>query len=221
LVISSETEDGVAMAESLVKSLVSGDSMAVRQLHQAPMEFTPLFKLLMAGNHKPIVRGNDNGIWRRVRLVPFARTFSGDEKDTNLLAKLKAETPHILAWMVDGCIRWQRESLSDVPKVIRDATDAYPRVSAARLHRCVATLAGDALMDKFRLTGQYAQPATPRLSQTAPGRFILCAIVTGSEELARLVARRLPGAIILQSQIGPSFAESDGSRLRRCEVKRR
>lgn len=125
LVICSETEDNTALAESLVKSLVSGDSMAVRQLYTAPVQFTPNFKLVMAGNHKPIVRGNDNGIWRRVRLVPFNRTFSPEERDPHLLTKLRAETPHILAWMVQGCIDWQRQGLADTPATIRQATDAY------------------------------------------------------------------------------------------------
>lgn len=125
LVLCSETEDNTALAESLVKSLVSGDSMAVRQLYAAPVQFTPNFKLVMAGNHKPIVRGNDNGIWRRVRLVPFNRTFEPAERDPHLLDKLKTEAPHILAWMVQGCIEWQRRGLADVPKVIRQATDAY------------------------------------------------------------------------------------------------
>lgn len=125
LVLCSETEDNTALAESLVKSLVSGDSMAVRQLYAAPVQFTPNFKLVMAGNHKPIVRGNDNGIWRRVRLVPFGRTFSPDERDPQLLDKLKAETPHILAWMVAGCIAWQQRGLADTPATICQATDAY------------------------------------------------------------------------------------------------
>lgn len=125
LVLCSETEDNTALAESLVKSLVSGDSMAVRQLYAAPVEFKPNFKLVMAGNHKPIVRGNDNGIWRRVRLVPFNRTFSPEERDPNLLDKLKVETPHILAWMVQGCIKWQRQGLSDTPVIISQATGAY------------------------------------------------------------------------------------------------
>jgi P4 family phage/plasmid primase-like protien len=125
LVLCSETEDNTALAESLVKSLVSGDSMAVRQLYAAPVQFTPNFKLVMAGNHKPIVRGNDYGLWRRVRLVPFNRTFSPEERDPHLLAKLKAEIPHILAWMVAGCIAWQRQGLTDTPAAIRQATDAY------------------------------------------------------------------------------------------------
>jgi P4 family phage/plasmid primase-like protien len=125
LVISSETEDNTALAESLVKSLVSGDSMSVRMLYGAPIEFKPNFKLVMFGNHKPIVRGHDHGMWRRVRLVPFNRTFSPEEKDPALIDTLKAEAPHILAWMVDGSIAWHQQGLTDTPKTIQAATDAY------------------------------------------------------------------------------------------------
>ncbi len=125
LVLCSETEDNTALSESLVKSLVSGDSMAVRPLYSAPVQFTPNFKLVMAGNHKPVVRGNDNGIWRRVRMLPFGRTFEPNERDPHLLVKLKAEAPHILAWMVAGCIAWQQQGLADTPTTIRQATDDY------------------------------------------------------------------------------------------------
>lgn len=121
----SETEDNTAMAESFVKSLVSGDSMTARNLYAKPVEFKPNIKLVMAGNHKPIVKGTDNGIWRRVRLVPFNRTFLPEERDPHLLDKLAAETPHILAWMVAGCLEWQRHGLADTPETIRQATDAY------------------------------------------------------------------------------------------------
>lgn len=125
LAVSNETEDNTALAESLVKSLVSGDTIAARALYSAPVEFAPTFKLLMAGNHKPTVHGNDNGIWRRIRLVPFNRTFSPEERDPDLLATLKAEAAHILAWMVAGCVKWQRQSLVDTPQAISAATDAY------------------------------------------------------------------------------------------------
>jgi P4 family phage/plasmid primase-like protien len=123
--MSAETEDGAALAESLIKSLVSGDTMAVRKLYTAPVQFTPQFKLMMLGNHKPVIRGNDYGIWRRVRLIPFKRTFKPEERDPALLDKLRAEAPHILAWMVEGCIDWQKRGLSDTPKTIQEATGNY------------------------------------------------------------------------------------------------
>ena len=125
LAMSAETEDGAALAESLIKSLVSGDTMTVRKLYTAPVQFTPQFKLMMLGNHKPIIKGNDYGIWRRVLLIPFRRTFKPEERDKELLNKLKAEAPHILAWMVEGCMDWQERGLSDTPKTIQEATGNY------------------------------------------------------------------------------------------------
>jgi P4 family phage/plasmid primase-like protien len=125
LAMSAETEDGAALAESLIKSLVSGDTMTVRKLYTAPVQFTPQFKLMMLGNHKPIIKGNDYGIWRRVLLIPFRRTFKPEERDKELLNKLKAEAPHILAWMVEGCMDWQERGLRDTPKTIQEATGNY------------------------------------------------------------------------------------------------
>ncbi|QSB00580.1 hypothetical protein JWZ98_18230 [Methylomonas sp. EFPC1] len=125
LAMSSETEDGAALAESLIKSLVAGDTMTVRKLYTAPVQFTPQFKLMMLGNHKPVIKGNDYGIWRRVRLIPFKRTFKPEERDPALLDKLRAEAPHILAWMVEGCIDWQRRGLADIPATIKQATGDY------------------------------------------------------------------------------------------------
>ncbi len=125
LALSSETEDGSALAEALIKSLVAGDSMSVRPLYGAPIEFKPCFKLLILGNHKPRIRGVDLGIWRRVRLVPFNRIFLPEERDPQLLDKLKLEAPHILAWMVQGCMEWQRRRLTDVPGAVSGATEDY------------------------------------------------------------------------------------------------
>lgn len=125
LAMSSETEDGQALAESLVKSLVAGDTISARPLYGRPVQFAPAFKLLMLGNHRPVIRGTDNGIWRRIRLVPFSRTFGPDERDPALLDKLKSEAEHIAAWMLDGCIEWQRRGLADVPGVVAAQTKDY------------------------------------------------------------------------------------------------
>ncbi|WP_150051272.1 DNA primase family protein [Methylomonas rhizoryzae] len=125
LAISSETEDETALAESLVKSLVSGDTLAVRKLYGSPVQFTPKFKLMVLGNHRPVIKGTDYGIWRRVRMIPFNRIFKPEERDPYLLDKLKNEAPHILAWMIEGCMEWQARGLADVPEVIKQATAEY------------------------------------------------------------------------------------------------
>lgn len=79
----------------------------------------------MLGNHKPVIHGTDYGMWRRVRLIPFKRIFKPEERDPKLLDKLKAESAHILAWMVEGCLEWQRRGLIDIPKTIEQATGEY------------------------------------------------------------------------------------------------
>jgi P4 family phage/plasmid primase-like protien len=122
--ITTEIEEGSAMAESLVKSLVSGDSMSVRQVYCPPIQFVPCVKLLFLGNHKPHIKGTDHGMWRRARMVPFTQTFSLDP-DPYLLDTLKAEAPHIAAWMIQGYLGWQRRGLSDVPASVRLATEEY------------------------------------------------------------------------------------------------
>lgn len=125
LVICSETEDNATLAESLIKGLVSGDSMTARKLFSDPIQFIPQFKLMMMGNHKPTIKGNDYGIWRRTRLIPFSRTFTAQERDPKLLSKLKYEAPHIMAWMVEGCLDWRKRGLRDTPASVKLATSEY------------------------------------------------------------------------------------------------
>ncbi len=104
-----------------------------------------------------------------------------------------------------SCYNREREVIAG-----RNGKGAYPKVVAATLHPCTAVLAGDGLLDKFRLAShfQYSQPEFPHLTEDAPGRFVLTAIVTGIDELNRLLARRLPGAQILESTIFPSFSDA-------------
>lgn len=125
MVMATETEDGSALAESLVKSLTAGDAISVRPLYGTPLTLRPIFKLLMLGNHRPRIRGTDLGIWRRIRVVPFTRTFTPEERDPELTAKLKTEAPHIIAWMVQGCLAWQNQGLADVPDAIAKQTEEY------------------------------------------------------------------------------------------------
>ena len=123
-VASIEVEDGSRLAESLVKQLTGGDRVKARRMRQDFWEFEPTHKVLMACNHKPQVRGTDNAIWRRLRLVPFTETIPPAEQDRNLPEKLKAELPGILAWAVEGCLEWRREGLK-APEEVRQATGAY------------------------------------------------------------------------------------------------
>lgn len=119
-----EVEQGRAWAEATLKQLTGGDRVKARRMREDFWEFEPTHKLWVCANHRPRVRGDDEGIWRRIKLVPFGVTIPEAERDRNLLEKLRAELPGILAWAVRGCVAWQKEGLG-VPEEIREATAAY------------------------------------------------------------------------------------------------
>ena len=98
-VYASETEDGKRLAESAIKDLTGGDTVSARFMRGEWFDFKPTFKLWVATNHKPVVRGTDSAIWDRIRLIPFTVTIPEDERDKHLPARLLAELPGILAWI--------------------------------------------------------------------------------------------------------------------------
>ena len=119
-----ETEEGRQWAESKIKTLTGGDAISARFMRQDFFEYTPQFKLIIAGNHKPGLRSVDEAIRRRFNLVPFTVTIPPEKRDLDLAEKLKAEWPAILQWGVQGCLEWQRIGLAP-PKAVTEATNAY------------------------------------------------------------------------------------------------
>lgn len=126
----SEIEDGQAFDEALVKDLTGGDAITARRMREDHWTFAPTHKLFVAGNHKPNVRGTDEGIWRRMRLIPWTVIIPAAQRDKALGEKLRAELPGIVAWAVRGCLEWQREGLG-APKAVTDATMHYREESDA------------------------------------------------------------------------------------------
>ncbi len=119
-----ETDEGQRFNESLLKDLSGGDRQRARRMREDFWEFEPTHKLVLAVNHKPIVRGTDHGIWRRLRLVPFTVTIPDEEQDKQLPTKLVDEYPGILAWAVRGCLDWQQNGLR-CPEDVKLATEEY------------------------------------------------------------------------------------------------
>lgn len=119
-----EAEEGKRLAEALVKQLTGGDKITARFMRAEWFEFKPEFKLLLATNHKPEIRGNDLAIWRRIRLIPFNITIPEAERDPDLSRKLEEELPGILNWAVKGCLLWQSEGLK-APDEVLIATNEY------------------------------------------------------------------------------------------------
>jgi len=124
LVTAQETEEGRRWAESRIKAMTGGDPITARFMRQDFFTFVPAFKLFIAGNHKPSLRGVDEAIRRRFNLIPFTVTIPPAERDTELAVKLRAEWPGILAWAIEGCLHWQRHGLNP-PQAVRQATDDY------------------------------------------------------------------------------------------------
>jgi putative DNA primase/helicase len=118
-----ESREGAALAESIVKTLTGGDLVRARRLYENSYEFLPTHKLWLATNHRPAIKGTDPAIWSRIKLVPFEVSFEGRE-DRGLKAALEQELPGVLAWAVEGCLRWQEDGLQ-FPDAVRQATAEY------------------------------------------------------------------------------------------------
>jgi len=123
VVTASESGEGRRLDEATVKEITGGDTIAARFLYGEHFEFKPEFKLLLAANHKPRVDGDDDAIWRRLRLIPFEQNFEGRE-DHDLIDTLRGELAGILNWAIEGCIAWQNDGLGAAAAVTH-ATRAY------------------------------------------------------------------------------------------------
>jgi putative DNA primase/helicase len=125
LVIAKESEQEKRLNTEFVKSLTGTDTINARHPYGRPFQFVPQAKFILACNHQPIIRDDTRGMWRRVRLVPFTRTFTVNPDYGDDLA---AEAEGILAWAVRGCLDWQRDGLQ-APEAVLQATNEYQRDS--------------------------------------------------------------------------------------------
>lgn len=122
MVTASETQAGRRWDEARVKALTGGDPVTAHFMRMDDFTYYPTFKLLFAGNHKPEIRDLDAAMRRRIHLIPFIATPKVVDK--RLEDKLKIEYPAILAWMIEGCLLWQREGLNP-PASVLAATESY------------------------------------------------------------------------------------------------
>ena len=120
-----KSNPGQNLSESVVKSLTGGEMITARFLHKEFFEFKPCFTLFLATNHKPHIANQDEGIWRRIRLIPFEKSIPKDAQDPHLVEEvLVPELPGILTWAVQGCVAWQDGGLRPPARVL-EATEAY------------------------------------------------------------------------------------------------
>jgi putative DNA primase/helicase len=125
LVTSTEVEDGQRLAETLIKQFSGEDKVTARKLYKAEFEFEPCCKIFIAANHKPVVRGTDYAIWRRINLIPFTFTVPPDRRIPQMAEKrLIPELSGILNWALAGLQAWRDVGL-DPPECVTAATEEY------------------------------------------------------------------------------------------------
>jgi putative DNA primase/helicase len=184
-VLANETADGQRLAENIIKELTGGEVIAAAHKYGHVFEFQPRFKIAMVGNHKPVIRGTDSGIWRRLHLLPFNRSFAASEQDPNLVSKLKSELSGILNWALKGVLSWQQNKRLIVPDAMKKEVETYHSESDIigqwLLERCVvdakATIASSVLYADYanwcRSNGHLASSQTllgRRLSERGFGK---------------------------------------------------
>jgi putative DNA primase/helicase len=121
---STELKEGSRLNEERIKALTGDESIQARFLHKEFFDFFPEFKIWIGVNHRPVIRGTDEAIWRRPKLIPFEAYFPPEKRDENLSNTLKSELPGILLWAIDGCHLWQQEGLI-LPEKVEKATSDY------------------------------------------------------------------------------------------------
>lgn len=177
MVASSEPNEGVRLDEGLIKQLTGGDKVAASYKGGHVFDYTPKYKIWLATNHKPIIRGNDDGIWRRLPLIPFEVQIPLDKVDKSLKDKLMIELPGIFNWAVEGCLAWQKEGLNP-PMDIQKATMEYRKemdVIGAFLEECceVSPTLSVGATDLFKAYDSWAREMNEHnFSQTQFGKKI-------------------------------------------------
>lgn len=149
VVFASEPNEACILAESVVKQITGQDVVVCRHLYGGFFEYVPHFKVFLATNHKPIIRGDDHGIWRRIILIPFSVTIPPEQQDKSLTESLIAEQSGILNWALEGLQEYRKSGLS-IPSSVRDATQEY---------RSEMDLFGDWLIDCCDQTPSSEAPA--------------------------------------------------------------
>ncbi|WKB50800.1 phage/plasmid primase, P4 family [Eleftheria terrae] len=184
LVCSVETEQGRRWAESKVKALTGGDPISARFMRQDFFQFTPQFKLIVAGNHRPSMRNIDEAMKRRLHLVPFTVTIPAERRDKWLPEKLLAERGGILAWAIKGCLEWLQQGLNPPQSVVAATHEYFEAEDALGRHiaeRCV--LAPNAKALTIELYADFKQWAE------ANGEFVMSQRRFSDALIARRIER--------------------------------
>ena len=176
-VTSVEPNEGLKLNEGLLKQLTGGDIVTARKLYAEEFEFKPEFKLWMATNHKPIIRGTDLGIWRRVHMIPFKIIVAEEDVDKKLKDKLLKELDGIFLWALKGLAMYNKEGLI-MPSAVKQAVDEYKKemdVVSRFLNECTEKAFAKSVKasDLYRIYTQWcSQNGEYKMSNTKFGKEI-------------------------------------------------
>lgn len=170
MVVAAETAEGDRLNEAQIKNLTGGDRLSARRMREDEWSFSPTWTAFMHTNHRPRLRGDDDAIWRRVRLVEWETVIPETERDPDLSAKLQREAAGILRWLVEGAQVYLEAGLPEPPEVVaatadyRVAQDVIGRFLADECvidPKAVVTKAGlfDAYVTWCKATGERAWTA--------------------------------------------------------------
>ena len=123
-VVANEAEEGRRLSTTVIKQITGGDMVCSRLLYNQLFEYRPGFKIWLSANHKPIITQTDEGIWRRIELIPFSVHIPKEEQNPNLVAELSEERTGILKWLYSGCLDWMANGLR-TPDKVSATTAAY------------------------------------------------------------------------------------------------
>lgn len=176
LAVLHESDAGRRLAEGTVKRLTGGDRVKARRMREDFWSFDPSHSFMMLTNHKPLVSGTDEGIWRRLRLVPWEVVVPVAERDQELSGRLELEADAVLAWLLAGYSAWRHDGLGE-PEAVTKATNDYRSESDALgrflKERCVVGQAFSAQSSKLFAewsawcTQEGEQPGTNKAFTTA------------------------------------------------------
>jgi putative DNA primase/helicase len=128
LAVMSEVPPDTRFNQALLKDLTGGEETTARNPYEKNFRFMPAATFLMAANHRPQVRDQDDAFWRRMRLLPFQATIPKDERDPELATKLEAELDGIFMWALEGAMSWYENGLGECA-LVTAATQDYERTS--------------------------------------------------------------------------------------------
>jgi putative DNA primase/helicase len=191
LVTTTEPNEGVRLDEGLVKQLTGGDRVTARFLYEDEFEFTPQFKLWMATNHKPIIRGTDDGIWRRLAIVPFTVQIHEHKVDKKLTHKLRRELKAILNWAVEGYLMWKKTGLEE-PQCIKDQRQEY----RTEMDSIEAFIQDCCVLDNFANVQAKSIYQTYREWASDNGQYMMSNTKFGREMAKKFVKRKSDGVIV-------------------------